>query len=138
VTQLTERIHGLWWVTVPFTVSRAAIGPGLQVVSVSIPFGSSLPGGPAPHYALGLAPDGVTSDPQLPGVEPMVRLMVGVIKGPTSTGSMNFAGGSFASFGLPTGYLSIAEQSLASSYSINYTAVAASVRLSAGTTEPLR
>src|SRR4051812_27787853 len=40
-------------VTVPFTVSRAAIGPGLRVISVLVPIGAA---GPT-QYALGLAPD---------------------------------------------------------------------------------
>jgi len=119
-------------VTVPFTVSRAAIGPELRVISVSIPYGA---GAPTTQYALGLAPDGVTSDPQLPGVEPTARLTVGIMKKPPLSREPV---GSSARFDLPGGYVVVAEQSPLSSYSFNYTAIATSVKLSPGTTEPLR
>ena len=123
-------------VTVPFTVSRAAIGPGLRVISVSVPFGS--PAGPT-QYALGLAPDATSPDPQLPGVDPTARLMVGVIKGGSASAALGGAPpSSFAQFGLPGGYIASAGQSVTSSYSFNYTAVAASIRLSAATTDPIR
>ena len=46
--------------------------------------------------------------------------------------------GSSARFDLPGGYVVVAEQSPLSSYAFNYTAIAASVKLSPGTTEPLR
>jgi hypothetical protein len=45
---------------------------------------------------------------------------------------------SFSRFILEDDYLAIAEQSPLSSYSFNYTAVAASVKLSAPTTDPIR
>jgi hypothetical protein len=136
--QIAESVHrgGGQPVTVPFTVSRAAIGPDLQVISVSVPIGSSA--GPT-QYALGLAPDAMSSDPQLPGVDPTARITVGVIKGGSASASLGGAPpSSFTQFGLPDGYVASAGQSVTSSYSFNYTAVAASIRLSVGTTQPLR
>lgn len=144
--QLAESVHrdAGQPVTVPFTVSRAAIGPDLQVISVSVPYGPSSSSAPPAQYALGLAPDGVTSDPQLPGVEPTARLAVGVVKGTPAGDPVNLGGGSSdpagssSRFDLPDGYVAVAQQSPLSSYSFNYTAIAASVTLSVGTTEPLR
>ncbi|MEU0091426.1 hypothetical protein [Kribbella sp. NPDC006257] len=135
-------------VTVPFTVSRAAIGSELEVTSVSTPFGTDPAAAGPPQYMLNLD---VGNGPEAPGLLPPARqqsqLTVGISKVPAAFKPTTTVGGrpaevnvddNYARFELPQGYIAVAEQSPVSSYTTNFTAIAASVKLTAATGNPLR
>jgi hypothetical protein len=137
-------------VTVPFTVSRAAIGSDLEVTSVSIPLGSGTPDAAPTEYLLGLdvgvGTESAGSGP-LPPAERQSQLTVGITTPPPAfapTTTVNgrpaevHADDNYTRFSLAKGYLAIAEQSPLSSYLTNFTAIAASIKLAGPNGDPVR
>ncbi|WP_112248578.1 hypothetical protein [Kribbella monticola] len=144
-------------VTVPFTVSRAAIGSELEVTSVSTPIGSGTPDPTTPtEYLLGLdvgagtesgsVIESVGSGP-LPPAERQPQLTVGITTPPPAFAPTTTVNGrpaevhpddNYTRFSLTKGYLAIAEQSPLSSYLTNFTAIAASIKLAGPNGDPVR
>ncbi|TDU90255.1 hypothetical protein EV138_3840 [Kribbella voronezhensis] len=143
-------------VTVPFTVSRAAIGSELEVTSVSAPIGTGTPDATPTEYLLGLdvgagtesgsVIESVGSGP-VPPAERQPQLTVGITTPPpafTPTTTVNgrpaevHADDNYTRFSLTKGYLAIAEQSPLSSYLTNFTAIAASIKLTGANGDPVR
>jgi hypothetical protein len=133
-------------VTVPFTVGRSAVGPDLQVASVSTPFGTNSAGVPA-EYLLGLAPETGNEETDAPASSAGLsdRLTVGISKPPPGIAQTTTIAGrpaevhdEFTRITLSQGYIAIASRGPLSSYSADFTAIAASVKLSAGTMDPIR
>jgi hypothetical protein len=129
-------------------VSRAAVGSELEVTSISTPFGTDPAAAGPPQYVLNLdVGTGPQSPGPLPPAEQQAQLSVGISKLPPAFKPTTTVGGrpaevhaddNYTRFQLPQGYIAVAEQSPVSSYTTNFTAIAASVQLSAATGNPIR